>query len=344
MKKILSTLLLFCMAMTLHAQDNDTETPNMLRYYLHDGTIYDVPMYRLDRLQRVGTIGWNNIFNDGEPNVSILFSQLDSVVFVYDPSAVKPFDNNINKNTDRRATGMEFPHLMGDAMNIISQPSTQQLGITYSLEWDCTKRAQRWTCYQMHNGLPNNNVGRNDSWSVDPNIPSQYQTDNSDYKNSGFSRGHMCPSSDRQTTVEQNRQTFYYSNMHPQYQNHNGVLWAKMEQQITNTWDKSSFRDTLYVVKAGTIRDDQIMQYTASGIPVPQYFYMAVLCLKNNQYKALAFWTKHENKSIKNANLADYAISIDELEERTGIDFFCNLPDDIEEQVESNLDVSKWGL
>ena len=98
------------------------------------------------------------------------------------------------------------------------------------------------------------------------------------------------------------------------------------------------------MVKAGTIRDDQIMQYTESGIPVPQYFYMAVLCVKNDQFKALAFWTKHENKSIKNANLADYAITIDELEEKTGIDFFCNLPDDIEEQVESTLELNKWGL
>ena len=329
------------MALALHAQD--TETPNLLRYYMNDGSTFDVPLYRLDRLQKVGSIGWNNIFNDGEPNVSVLFSQLDSIVFVYDPSVVKPIDTNANRNQDKRATGLEFPHLAGGNMNILSQHKTSDLGITYSLEWDCQKRAQRWTCYQMHNGLPNNNVGRNEAWATDPNIPYQYQTDKSDYSGSGFSRGHMCPSADRQTTVEQNRQTFYYSNMQPQYQNHNGVLWDQMEVKV-RSWDTSSFRDTLYVVKAGTIRDDQILKYTSSGMPVPKYFYMAVLCVKNGQYKAMAFWTLHENVARKNQDLGDYAISIDELEEKTGIDFFCNLPYDIEEQVEKSVSLSAWKL
>ena len=341
MKKLLTTILTLCMALTLHAQDD--ETPNVLRYHMSDGTTYDVPIYRLDRLQKVGAIGWNNIFNDGEPNMSILFNQLDSIVFVYDPSVVKPTDTNANRNLDNRATGLEFPRLVGGNMNILSQHSTATLGITYSLEWDCEKRAQRWTCYQMHNGLPDNGVGRNEAWATDPNIPYRYQTDKSDYSGSGFSRGHMCPSADRQTTVEQNRQTFYYSNMQPQYQNHNGVLWDQMEVKV-RSWDTASFRDTLYVVKAGTIRDDQILTHTSSGMPVPQYFYMAVLCVKNNQYKAVAFWTVHENVARKNQNLGDYAISIDELEEKTGIDFFCNLPDDIEEQVESTLTLSAWGM
>ena len=43
-------------------------------------------------------------------------------------------------------------------------------------------------------------------------------------------------------------------------------------------------------------------------------------------------------------NYGDYAISIDELEERTGIDFFCNLPDDIENVVEANATPKAWGF
>ena len=341
MKKILTTLLLCCMALTLHAQDTDTETPNLLRYYLKDGSTFEVPIYRLDRLQRVGSIGINIIYNDGDPNVSVLFSQLDSIVFAYDPSAEKPFDNNINKNTDWRALALEFPHLRADTYDILSIHSTTAYGLTYGLEYDCTKRLARWVAYDMHKGNSEKNVSRTNAWADDPNIPSQYRTGRSDFSDP-FSRGHLCPSSDRLCSREQNSQTFYYSNMMPQYQNHNGVLWAKMEQQITNTWNDDYFRDTLYVVKAATIYDQ--LTTTETGLTVPRYFYMAVLCVKNNQFKALAFWTKHENKSIKNANLADYAITIDELEEKTGIDFFCNLPDDIEEQVESTLELNKWGL
>ena len=71
---------------------------------------------------------------------------------------------------------------------------------------------------------------------------------------------------------------------------------------------------------------------------------MAILCKKDNQFKALAFWTEHTDEKITKPNLADYAISVKELEERTGIDFFCNLPDDIEQEVEKAVNVSDWGL
>ncbi len=343
MKKIFLTAAILLSSIAAMAQE---KTPNVLRYYMKDLTTIDIKIAELERLQRVGAIGWNNIFNNGNPNRSILFSDVDSVVFVYDssvPDIIIDSDDNKNKNTDPRATLLEYPRLKGGNMNILSVHSTDDYGITYSLEWDCEKRAQRWTCYEMHEGNSEKNVSRTDSWATDPNIPSQYQTSQSDYSGIGFSRGHMCPSGDRLCSREQNKQTFYFSNMHPQYQNHNGVLWENMEGQVRK-WNTASFRDTLYVVKAGTIRDDQILMKTETGLPVPQYFYMAVLCKKNDTYKAIAFWTIHENVSRTKANLADYAISIKELEERTGIDFFCNLPDDIEQAVESEMNVNEWGL
>ena len=149
-------------------------------------------------------------------------------------------------------------------------------------------------------------------------------------------------SSDRQASTDQNKQTFYISNAHPQYQKHNGGLWNTLEDKVQSWGNNTSLRDTLYVVKAGTIEDDQVLAPTSTGLVVPKYFYMAVLRVKNDQYKALAFWTEHTNTSITKANWKDYAITIDELEEKTGIDFFCNLPDDIEDEVEKNLDTGLW--
>lgn len=64
--------------------------------------------------------------------------------------------------------------------------------------------------------------------------------------------------------------------------------------------------------------------------------------LKNGQYKAIGFWFEH--KSYSNNNYASYALSIDELEEKTGIDFFHNLPDKIENEVERSYNKSDWGL
>ena len=263
-------------------------------------------------------------------------------------------DNNKNRNSTLdapEAWRLEYPHLNADTdNNLVIVKRTDDYGITYSLEWDCSKKSQRWTCYEFHDGIPNNGVGRSNDWMDDPDIPKAYQTHDKDYTGSGYSRGHMCMSNDRQSSTEQNQQTFYMSNAHPQYQNHNGGLWQTLENAVNKWGNNSAFRDTLYVVKAGTIdREEDILGYTSSTrtsaqLLVPKYFYMAVLCLRDGVYHALAFWTEHTNQSITKAKPKDYAITVRELEERTGIDFFCNLPDDIEAAVEEELDLKFWNI
>lgn len=332
MKKILFTLFSLLITVATYAQ-----TPNILRYYLNDGTTFEVKTTELNQIQRIEKSGLENIFNNGQSSISVSFDEIDSIVFVY--------DNNINRNTDARAQRLEYPRLKEGNDQLLVIHSTADYGITYSLEWDCSKKSQRWTCYQFHNGIPDNGVGRTGSWKDDPNIPATYQTHTSEYSGTGFSRGHMCMSNDRQSSKEQNGQTFYMSNAHPQYQNHNGGLWNTLETKVNSWGNSSSFRDTLYVVKAGTIdKADQRLNNTSTGLLVPKYFYMAVLCVKNGQYKAIGFWTEHTNENITKAKPKDYAVSIRELEEKTGIDFFCNLPDDIEESVESSFSLSDWGL
>ena len=105
------------------------------------------------------------------------------------------------------------------------------------------------------------------------------------------------------------------------------------------SWNRSSFRDTLYVCKGGTIEDygatKGVMRHTSSGLIVPRYFFMALLCKKGDTYKAIGLWAEHINADHSSDKLSDYAVSIDELEQLTGSDFFCNLPDDTERRGET---------
>lgn len=132
------------------------------------------------------------------------------------------------------------------------------------------------------------------------------------------------------------------SNMQPQIQNHNAGVWSKLEGKVRGTWapQEKGSNDTLYVVKAATIDPGNIKGYTKSRLIVPKYFYMALLYYSksSNSYSALGVWSPHEEKSV-----TEY-ITIDELERRTGIDFFCNLPDNIENEVEGKIDNDKWGI
>ena len=101
------------------------------------------------------------------------------------------------------------------------------------------------------------------------------------------------------------------------------------------------------MVKAATITPDMVYDFKLNDkLLVPKYFYMALLAYdkSTDTYQAMGLWTYHEKRTDSNTNYGDYAITIDELESRTGIDFFCNLPDDIENQVERSLNLNYWGI
>lgn len=281
------------------------------------------------------------------------------------------------------AQRLEIPRLKGGENNLFICHTLPGGTVNYCMEYDCQKRASYWTAYQWYNGLSSNETswdrskwdpvkdrsgniirwgdqyngygggngkgdnGDNDPFQPDPLIPVQYQTTLSDHARNGYDRGHMLGSADRLNSKDANGQTFYLSNIHPQLNKFNAQgIWFELEKRLRSTYDTSSFRDTLYVVKGGTIADGQYSYIHGSSghnLVVPKYFYMALLCKTkgNGGYKAIAFWMEH--KANTDNKYSNYAISINELERRTGIDFFCNLPDDIEEAIEEDTE-SNWKL
>lgn len=220
--------------------------------------------------------------------------------------------------------------------------------ISYSYQYDCQKHHTRWVAFTFSTATPDNGLGRKGSFKEDPKLPTAHRLDENSYKNSGYSRGHLVASSDRQYSIEANKQTFYMSNMSPQIQNgFNGGIWNSLEKKV-QSWGHGikNNQDTLYVVKGGTINDDQIVKYLHDGnkkIAVPKYYFMALLWLKNGQYKAIGFWLEHKAYSNSNS-YPNYTVSIAELEKKTGINFFPNLPNEIETAVEKSYNKSDWGL
>jgi endonuclease G len=99
-------------------------------------------------------------------------------------------------------------------------------------------------------------------------------------------------------------------------------------------------------VKGGTIDNEaQILERTKAGLIVPKFFFMAILCLKDGTYKGMAFWIEHRKSySADDHKLRNHVFTIDQLETFTGIDFFCNLPDDIEDAVEAETSLADWNL
>lgn len=244
--------------------------------------------------------------------------------------------------------GIELPALRSGANDVLVSHSTQFNGnrvITFTAEYDKSKKHARWVAFRFDRFSGQTLVERTkpEPFEPDPTVEASAQRVQADFGRKGYDRGHICASADRLYSREANVQTFYYTNMSPQKNAFNTGVWQNLESKV-QAWGRScKGSDALYVVKGGTIdKADQIKEYIGGDRtkPVPKYYYMALLFRKDNTYKAIAFWTEHDKPYV--SNVSSCAISIDELEKRTGIDFFPVLPDKLENAVEASFSVKQW--
>lgn len=200
----------------------------------------------------------------------------------------------------------------------------------WSCYWSPTHGVSYWVAYPMFDVLNAPTVKRTDAFGYDPIVPQAEQPNLSggsygqDSYGTSYSRGHQIPSMDRRSSTTVNETTFYATNMTPQTSSFNGGIWNQLEQQV-NTWANSS--DTLYVV-TGCIVDGStrtVADHAGNGsFTVPTHYYKALLRLKNGTYSGRAYLFNHFGSYVS-SQYENYAISIDELETETGIDFFPNL-------------------
>ena len=285
---------------------------------------------------------------------------------VTDQTEERPNDN-VNANTgydNVSVTGYEIPHL--NDQNVYADHYVTMDGVqilNYALEWDNTKRHANWVAFTFDTTTSADNVKRTDAWSVDPKLPAEMQVQESDHKNDGFDKGHLCASEDRVYLKEANAQTVYYSNMSPQLNDFNGGFWGKLEARV-QTWGRSTadgVYDKVYVTKGGTLNKllknfkgttvnggtptTDANGFTIHGLACPEYYFMAVLSQKDDVFHAIAFLVPHKEGMTRNPSsdeLKEYVVSVDKLEEETGIDFFCNLPDVLENEVEAAYNLNDW--
>lgn len=156
-----------------------------------------------------------------------------------------------------------------------------------------------------------------------------------DYVQSGYDRGHMCPSADNRWDAEAQDECFLMTNICPQNHNLNAGDWGEMENQC-RLWAKKYGR--IYIVCGPILFRSRHKKIGTSKVVVPEAFFKVVLCM-GRQPKGIGFIYRNE---AGNRPKGDYVNSIDEVERITGYDFFAKLPDKIEKQVESQANIDDW--
>lgn len=228
--------------------------------------------------------------------------------------------------------------------------------MSFCYEYDRQKYHTRWVAYRFDGITSKSITGRSNEWGDDPKLAKAGISLGTGYFSGGYERGHICPSADRTYSKAANVQTFYTSNMSPQDHEFNSGLWAQHEQFVRdlgrrcyekNSKNSKRFADTLYVVKGGTIDSGKTLGMTkfsssSYNVTIPNYYFVALLKVKDGRYDAIGFKFCRESDNDKSFNAFDYAMSIDELEAFTGIDFFANLPDATEKNIEQAYVESAW--
>ena len=155
-----------------------------------------------------------------------------------------------------------------------------------------------------------------------------------DYKDSGYTRGHMAPAMDMRWDKTTMEQCFLMTNICPQLDEMNDGEWRHVEEAV-HKWSRSAKR---LIIFTGPIFSDD-MEYIGKDIDiaVPESFFKVVYSPEQN--RAIAFVM--ENKYISNS-WTNYATTIDKVEELTGYDFLSSLDDKVESVIESKENIKNW--
>lgn len=224
------------------------------------------------------------------------------------------------------ATGaLELPAFGEDAVIVCHREGR------YTLCYDVRWRQASWVAYVLtRTDATTEAAERRDRFVPDPQVVAAgYPTAvTDDYRNSGYDRGHLCPSADRRGSQRENDCTFYLSNIAPQTPALNRGEWRRLEEQVRRWAERY---DTLYVVTGGIM--SPAPDTLRGGVGIPDYFYKALLAPDGEGgYRAAAYVLP--NAAHLTGGYADYAVTVDSLEARTGMDFFCDLPDSVETAAE----------
>ena len=219
----------------------------------------------------------------------------------------------------------------------------------FVLSYNSETATPNWVSWHLSN-IWIGDADRQDNFRADAEVPDAwYRVSGSDYSGSGFDRGHLCPSGDRTHSIEDNSSTFVMSNIIPQSPDNNRGPWVDLENYCRDL--VFSNNQEMYIIagiygKGGQGSNGNRQSIDSRRITVPKGVWKVVLVLEKGERD---LFRVHENtriiavdmpnkQGIRSKDWQEYRTTVDEIEEKTGLDLLSNLPADLQETLESQLD------
>lgn len=213
-------------------------------------------------------------------------------------------------------------------------------------------RMAKWSFHQLLPDVIEGGITRSNDFRPDPLIPEfsgqeadyfmkELRADSSyKYDGFGFDRGHLAPSADFRWSEKGLSETYYYSNMTPQRAGFNRESWAEVEMLLRKIVANNPKR---YFVVTGPILHDSLprIERGVNQLVIPDLHYKIIVDLNDNQPKGMAFLMPNSKCELPFFN---YIVPIDSVEKITGLDFFPNLKEALQNKVESKSDYNEWNV
>lgn len=204
----------------------------------------------------------------------------------------------------------------------------------FRVSFNADNKTPNWVAWELLATETDGPEKRYDKFWQDMNVEGCPTT--KDYSNSGYDRGHLCPAADQKWSRQAMIDCFSLANMAPQDHSLNSGAWSTLEKK-ERLWAQ---RDSAIVIIAGPIYEkDDVKRIGQAGVRVPSAFYKVIIAPYLPEPRGIGF--VYPNMSSP-GNMNDYAMPIDKVEELTGIDFFYNLPDELENRIEAVASFKEW--
>ena len=222
---------------------------------------------------------------------------------------------------------LEIPYRLEDNEGTI----IEHMG--YALSYNSDYRVPNWVAYELlESEVLTAYRSREDTFEPDPLIKGRQAYDR-DYVGSGYDRGHMAPAADMRWSSQTMKECFYLSNVCPQNHNLNSGAWNDLEKQVRY---EARYYKSVWVVCGPIFEYNHPKHIGTNHVMVPDSFFKALLARrKDGSYAAIGFIFPNE-ACVRNLTL--YAMTVDELEAKLGMDLFFNLETKAQDKAEAVMD------
>ena len=234
----------------------------------------------------------------------------------------------------------EFAESDHPARTFLPSASGQVIHHTYyTLSYNEKNEQAQWVAYVMDRKMLNvPNLPRYNYFDPDYQVTTR-SAFHRDYNSSGYTRGHLVPAGDMAFDTLAMRETFLMSNISPQLRAFNNGIWKELEENVRDWTYKA---ESLYIISGPIFTGYRKTIGRENKIAVPDAFFKVLLDYTDPERKAIAFILPHE---MSERRLQEFMVSVDEVERVTGIDFFNEMINDVEEEkLESQFDKTKWNV